>query len=501
MMGKIPLRRFLMLGTAALLIGSAFLPVPTRAKEKTEITKVPGAYHPSSQVGIKELHPSPIPRGKAKSNSKILGPSNPDYTMDVRYNSKKHRIDGTMTVRFQNDLNKKMKDLWFNVWANAESFTKQGGGVQIHQVKVDEYPSDFTLKETRLHITGLAIPKNDPVKVQMSFTVQVPEARDRFGWDGTTVSLGNWFPILATYDDEGWNVDPYFPYGESFYSLTGDFDVRLTTEKEQVIAATGTEKGKPKVYGKWATHRYIAKNVRDFAIEMDPTYKVKSGMAGKVKVNVYYTDKHAKFADAMLESGIDSINLFSKKFGKYPWPELDVVSMEGWFGGMEYPQLIMISLHEDPKEEWVKSVVAHENGHQWFYGLIGNNEYDEPWLDESFATFSEALYDKSLDSLSVSPPEEPYYHLSSPVSTFTARGEQGINAYYHMIYSYGASTLNDLRMELGNRQFYQSMQAYFKEKRYGIATTRDFIRIMEETSGQDLSSFFRNHRVYLTDQE
>ncbi|PTX63167.1 peptidase M1-like protein [Melghirimyces profundicolus] len=494
---KLSFRCLIALGTAALLLGTAAVPALAVAEEKSSPFDAPGVYRPSMPAGSEK---DPLPKTSA-AKKEVRGPSDPSYKMDVKYDSTKHQINGTLTVRFANNLGMEMKDIWFNVWANAETFRENGGVVEIHKVKVDGTAADFSLKGTGLHIKGLSIPENASAKVQMEFTVQVPEAQDRFGWYGTTVSLGNWFPILAVYDDEGWNVDPYYPYGESFYSLSGNFDVRLTTDKEQVVAATGTRIGKPKVSGKWAVHRFKAKNVRDFAIELDPTYKVKSGMAGKVKVNVYYTEKHAKFADAMLESGIESIELFSEKYGQYPWPELDVVSMEGWFGGMEYPQLIMMSLNDNRTEEWVKSVVAHENGHQWFYGLLGNNEYDEPWLDESFATFSAALYDGELEDYEVPPVDDPYYHLSSPVSAFTARGEEGIYAYYRMIYGYGASTLNDLREKLGDRRFYEGMQTYFQENLYGVTTTRDFIDTMERTSGEDLSQFFHDHRVYLSDQE
>ncbi|GGE14421.1 hypothetical protein GCM10011571_14860 [Marinithermofilum abyssi] len=99
------------------------------------------------------------------------------------------------------------------------------------------------------------------------------------------------------------------------------------------------------------------------------------------------------------------------------------------------------------------------------------------------------------------PHPDPYYHLSSPVSAFTARGEEGIDAYYYMIYSYGARTLNDLRNELGDKQFYQSMQTWFQEQKFGIATTKEFIDTMERTSGKNLDKFFEAHRVYLSDQE
>ena len=460
-----------------------------------------GAYVPSEAPDAVPLIKESVKKLNKRKGSE-LGPAKPKYKMDVNYNSTNHTIHGKMQVSFKNNIKANLSELYFNLWGNADVFDENGGGMNVSKIKVDGKKADFEVDKTALHIKNLSLDKNKKAVVTMKFDVSLPEQKDRFGWYGDTVSLGNWFPILAVYDEEGWNVDPYYPYGESFYSLTGKFDVTLTTDKNQVIAATGEEVGKPDIKGHKATHHYKAKNVRDFAMEMNPNYRVISAKVKNTKVNVYYSGEHAKYAASLLESGVDSIKLFSDKFGKYPWPELDVVTMEGWFGGMEYPQLVMISLTENSTIDWAKSVNAHEIGHQWFYGIIGNNEYDEPWLDESFASFAAALYDGDLDKLNADPNPDPYYHLSSQVADFTARADEGgISAYYRTIYDYGSSTLNDLRQKLGDKEFYHAMKRYFHQQKFGISSTGEFISSMERSTKQDLMPFFRNHRVYLSDQE
>ena len=460
---------------------------------------VKGAYHPAvtSPVQLKTPFQSQFMN---KQGQDIFGPTNPNYKMNVYYDSTNHTIKGEMTVTFTNNTRTQLNELYFNLWGNAETSKENGGSMSVSNVKVNGKTAKFTVDSTAVHISSVQVPNDQKSTVSMDFVVQVPEQQDRFGWNKNTVSLGNWFPILAVYDKEGWNVDAYFPYGESFYSLTGDFDVTLTTDKAQVIATTGTEVGQPVNSGNLATHHYKAKQVRDFAIEMDPTYKVKQTKVKNVKINVYYTDEQEKYADSMVEAGIESIKLFSDRFGEYPWPELDIVGMEGWFGGMEYPQLTMISIAGNRSQEWVKHVTAHEIGHQWFYGIIGNNEHDEPWLDESFASFAAALYSDELDQLKAEPVGD--YHLSYPVSTFAERAaEGGIGAYYNMIYGYGSRTVNDLRLELGDEAFYKAMKDYFKEKKFGVSTTKDFIQIMEKSTGRDLTNFFTSHRVFVSDQE
>ncbi|WP_171016811.1 M1 family metallopeptidase [Pseudalkalibacillus caeni] len=487
--------------TVASLTVSLALPVSASSMDPGEFAKQNGAYTPAGNPSVTIDHSAIAARKKLKDKD-VLGPVDPAYTMDVSYDSENHHVSGTMNVTFKNNIMDNLENLYFNLWGNAETFAENGGGMDVANIKVNGKKAEYEMNGTSLHISGLSLKENKPVNVEMDFEVNLPEQQDRFGWYKDTVSMGNWFPILSVYDDEGWNVDPYYPYGEAFYSVSGSYDVTVTTEKEQVIAATGTEIGQPTVHGDLATHRYKAFNVRDFAMEMNPNYHVISTKVNNVDVNVYYSDEHAKYADALLESGAESIQLFSEKFGKYPWPELDVVTMEGWFGGMEYPQLVMISFSGERSLEWTKSVNAHEIGHQWFYGIIGDNEYDEPWLDESFASFAASLYDGELDSLEVPPVPDEYYHLSSPVSDFTARAsEGGINYYYWMIYGYGSSTLNDLRQELGDSVFYEAMRSYFKEQKFGVSSTEEFISAMERSSGMDLSEFFNSHRVFVSDQQ
>jgi hypothetical protein len=118
-----------------------------------------------------------------------------------------------MNVTFENNLGFTQNDLYFNVWANSLYFTEAGGDTLIRSVKVNGKPSAFSLNETALHITRFHLAARSIPKVQITFTVRgVPERQDRFGWYGTTVSLDNWFPILAVYDEEGWNTDPYYSY-------------------------------------------------------------------------------------------------------------------------------------------------------------------------------------------------------------------------------------------------------------------------------------------------
>src|SRR5699024_5480840 len=151
-----------------------------------------------------------------------------------------------------------------------------GGNISVFDVQYNGEKANFTIDNNHLEVSGISLPKDNQAKISMTFTVNIPEQQHRFGWDGAAVSLGNWFPILAVYDDNGWNLYPYFDVGESFYSLTSDYDVTLTTDENMVVAATGKQIGNVKKEDGLATHHFKAKNVRDFAIQMDPNYDVET---------------------------------------------------------------------------------------------------------------------------------------------------------------------------------------------------------------------------------
>lgn len=443
-------------------------------------------------------------------NTPLLGPVNPTYRMNISYDQQNHTISGKMKVAFTNNLGHNMNLVYFNVWANAKDTRGQGDGVTVQNIKVNGKPATYSLADTVLKITDFQLASKKTGFVEMDFTVSIPPGHDSFGWTQSNVTLGNWFPTLAVYDQKGWNTPSYCSTGENSYTLTSQFDVLLTTDKSQVISTTGSEVGRPQESQDAITRHYIAKNVRDFAIVMDPTFKVKSGFAGNVKVNVYYNREET--AEMELKTAIESILLFNQKFGSYPWPKMDIVQTTG--ASEEFPQLAMIPSAKtndipinDQTKDALRAIISHETAHQWFYGIIGNNQSGEPWLDEAFARYAERVYMGDIDSYTshMEPVNESNYHVSSSLPTLLTPGatdnEGRLIAYQPMAYEYGARTINDLRKVLGDEQFYKSMRDYFNKYKFGIATTAGFMKTMEQTSKKDLSSFFKEHRVFASEQK
>jgi aminopeptidase N len=186
--------------------------------------------------------------------------------------------------------------------------------------------------------------------------------------------------------------------------------------------------------------------------------------------------------------------LLSDMIGPYPYPELDIVDAPGAFGGIEYPGLVYIGTVGSP---WVIEPTVHEVAHQWFYGLVGDDQVDEPWLDEGAATFATALYYENsngsgrgagyLSSLRAAVRDDPGSELpiGLPVGAYGS-----VNEYAVIVYFKGALFFDALRQHLGERGFEAFLKAYYDEYRFKIADSIAFQSVAEEICACELDDFF-----------
>lgn len=196
----------------------------------------------------------------------------------------------------------------------------------------------------------------------------------------------------------------------------------------------------------------------------------------------------------MMDAAADQFSLFSNLLGPYPYLELDLVDVPGGFGGIEYPGLVFIGTLG---EEDIVDPTVHEVAHQWFYGLIGNDQLIEPWLDEGASRFSQVLYYENFDSKSRGQSLVNYDRslvyghpdrstpIGMPIDSYTSPAD-----YRLFVYSKGALFFNQLRANLGEETFNEILKTYFNEYRYGFATSEDFQEITERVCSCDLDELF-----------
>lgn len=377
------------------------------------------------------------------------------------------------------------------------------------------------------------------ITISTPFHVKLPFNFSRGGYDGQTFQVSQWYPKPAVYDRNGWHPMPYLDQGE-FYSEFGSYDVRITVPGDYVVAATGnlqnkeeqewltTRKGvataiqtrashpktktivankvkpvvkKPNVFPaeqvKNKTLHYLQDNVHDFAwfanknfIVDHDTCQLASGRS--IKVFTYYTTAEKQTWDSSTSYAKDAIHFYSHEVGEYPYDVVSVVQgPQSFGGGMEYPTITIISPMPSAKD--LDITIAHEIGHNWFYGILASNERDHPWMDEGINSFYEKKYTETKYGPS-SQEEELFFqtkalrHTDQPIET---RSQQFSESNYGLVaYHKTAEWMAFLEEKLGKDVFRKTMQDYFTNWQFRHPQPSDFRAEIEQASPQVASDVF-----------
>jgi len=469
------------------------------------------------------VNPTPIVQTERSSD-----PLN-SYSIEAEVFPDKKTLTATEKISYVNTENLSLSEIYLHIYPNA--FRKKTtapflfdqfdaaypdgfspGNIDIKNIKVGNkivdmktYSSisgkDSTILKIKL---DKSLKPGARISLEIDFSLLIPPAAERFGIGANYINLGNWYPIVAVYDQNGWNLDPYYSIGDPFYSDVADYNIKITAPKKYKFAASGvlTEKNENDDTTIWTFASY---SMRDFAIIGSDKFFTSSKKVGDTNVISYFYKNDSTTGKEALDFGVKSLKIFNEKFGTYPYPTYSVVETS-FPSGMEYPGLVYISdtLYQDQSNLTGLAITTiHETGHQYFYALVGNDQIDEAWLDESFATYSEIVYyEKYYGTKIMNQLEEDT--ISSGKASIVAKDFNGkvVRAlstfnnwddYGPAAYSYGATTLIDLRKEVGDKVFWNIMKSYFTKYKFKIATTNDFINVSELVSGKDLSKFFNIH--------
>ncbi|GAA0336991.1 hypothetical protein GCM10010151_28350 [Actinoallomurus spadix] len=322
--------------------------------------------------------------------------------------------------------------------------------------------------------------------IGFDLSIVVPSGIDRFGRDGSYNFLGNALPVLAVRDGSGWHLDPYTNNGESFYTLAGDFKVTLDHPSSISVPATGTSVDTPGSSGRTVTTATAAK-VRDFAWAAGPFSLVSGTSPNGVKINVYRVSSiGSSSANSMLSTAKSAVDAHSGRFGAFPYGEVDVVLDNGyWFGGMEYPGFVLDLVSS--------TALAHELAHQWWYGIVGDDEYTSPWLDEAFADYSTDLYQGLSGSGCWS--NVSWASSAEKITNSMAYWDAHSSRYSTVVYGYGKCALHDLRRLIGTTAMTNLLRTYAQSHWYGVSTTAEFKAAAQAATSTDLTSFWTQHRI------
>jgi hypothetical protein len=361
------------------------------------------------------------------------------------------------------------------------------------------------------------------INVELDWTAHVPRTFARTGAIGRYFFIAHWFPKVGVLEDTGWNTHQ-FHSGTEFFSDYGVYDVRLTVPTGWVLGATGEPRGAPRDNGDGTTtHHYTEEDVHDFAWTTSPDYLVLTAMfehprLPRVAMRLLLQPEHAGQAARHFAATRAALRYYGEWFGPYPYGHVTIVdpAWQSGAGGMEYPTLFTAGTR------WLapagviqpEGVTIHEAGHQFWYGLVGNNEFEHAWLDEGLNTFSTArvvsvAYMPNYLSERFFGGFVPWVHrdirlsretdgnrltgyraaaTSDAQSTETFRYWPGTGG--QITYNKTALWLNTLERLVGWPTLQRILSTFFERYRFRHPKPEDFFAVANEVAGRDLTWFF-----------
>lgn len=439
------------------------------------------------------------------------------YRLELNINDDGYTYNGRSQVDYTNNEDDPLDRLYFRLLPNGQA-SYGDGSLKASEVLVNGMPAEtkLSLSDTVLEIL---LPESLVIgeQVQLDFEFQGVVPRD-FGREGATsgygiynysqgvLSLSGWYPILAVYDEDGWNLDPVSPIGDSVYSDIALYSVDVVADSDLILASTGVVLNQETVDGN-NQQRIVSGPVRDFYLVMSPDFKVKSVEVDGTSVNSYYLPEHSTGGEAALSIAADSLHIFNERFGTYPYNEMDVVEAPMRYAlGVEYPGIFLVAsgLYDEPEDPSFAITTAHEVAHQWWYGVVGNDVFEEPWLDEALTTYSSSLFYQEVvgagayqglvgywrdryDRLLQDGGDEP---ITESLSYFENVSNPG--SYGGVVYTKGALFFKSLREEIGDEAFFEALQNYYRKNKYQIARRDDLLGAFDESAGEKLEPLFQD---------
>ncbi len=467
-----------------------------------------------------------------------------DYTMDVKMDVKTFQYGGTQKLVYTNnspdELNRVYYHLYFNAFQPGSEMDARLQNVKDPDKRMmsDDKSRIASLSETEmgyLHVQSLTqdgkpvkfneegtilvvnlakpIPSGGKTVLEMEFKGQVPLQIRRSGRnssEGVALSMSQWYPKLSEYDFEGWHPNPYI--GREFHGVWGNFDVKLTIDKDYTVGGSGYLQNPQeighgyqapgtvvKTKGKTLTWHFKAPNVHDFMWAADPDYihDVVEMQDGPTLHFLYKNDPDILENWKKLQPKTEeTMRFFSKNIGKYPYKQYSVI--QGGDGGMEYAMSTLITGKRSFGS--LVGVMVHEMAHSWFQHILATNESKYEWMDEGFTSFISSLCMNEIMNEGKENPFEGSYKgyyalvnsgLEKPQTTHADRFATNF-AYGIAAYSKGSIFLSQLGYVIGQDKLMETIQKYYEDFKFKHPVPNDIKRTAEKVSGMELD-------WYLTD--
>jgi len=454
------------------------------------------------------------------------------YQISVRLDTDKKMLYGDEVVSFLNNSEDPLPELYlhlyWNAFRNEESYFIQQspglgrrlkelngwGWVDIKSFRILDGPDlmeDLQIEDTVLKvILPEPLLPQQTIKLSIKFESKIPKGAVRAGYIRNNYFISQWFPKMAVYFDGEWKAFQYHPNSE-FFADFGVYEVEITLPSNYVMGASGILVEERDSSDGTKTLHFHGEDIHDFAWTADPDYRIARDQYGDTEIIFLYQPYHEDQVDRHLYAVKSAMDYFHYWLASYPYPRITVVdpSYGSVCGGMEYPTLITAGTFWAlnkllPGLLMAELVTIHEFGHQYWYGMVANNEFEEAWLDEGINSYAEvkimdATYGQETSALQwdgVKMGDRLFQRLSylltsqrDPIYTrsweFYDRASYGGN-----VYNKAALMLLTLENLLGEETMNRIMSTYFERYQFKHPKTEDFIAVVNEVADRDMSWYF-----------
>jgi hypothetical protein len=442
-----------------------------------------------------------------------LNPANPKppaqrprYLLEAELDYARHELSVQQTVVYTNTTGQALVSIPLVVEARRYQGVFQLAGIYDAAGKKMLYLRQANLLS--LNLTEVLRP-GERLQFSLAYTLKLLDVEELpalrsypLGYTQKQANFGDWYPFIPPFSEsEGWLAHDLAYYGESLVYGIADFEVAIRLIGAQtglVIAAPAAEV----VDGD--LRRYDHPAARNFTWSVSPYYQLIStlvnlGDGSQVEVASYYLPAYQNAGESVMETTVEALGLYTELYGMtYRHPKISAVQA-GFMDGMEYDGLYFLGTeyynwHRETHEDFLVALSAHETAHQWFYGLVGNDQAMAPWLDEAFCTYNEALFYEHIypDALEWWWDWRVDYYQPDgyiDITIFDAPAVPGVykEAYRDPVYLRGARFLDDLRKLVGDQAFFEILRAYVTRYAYRQADTEGFFTIVRRNTDQDLA--------------
>ncbi len=490
------------------------------------------------------LQAAPFAAPRAPLSERVVA-----YQIDARLDAQKKIISATETLTYRNLTGQPLKEFPFHLYLNGfqpdstfyremRRFGTRGpweeknrGSIEIKSLEVvgqgnltsaiefiqpdDGNPKDTTVFQVRL---PRPVPPGASVEFRIAFQSKLPETVARTGYKRDFIFAAQWFPKVGVWWRGAWNCHQFHATTE-FFADFGTYDVKLTVPQNYVVGSSGDELASVANPDGTKTLTLRGEDIHDFAWTADPNYRVFEdtwqGSAGLVKIRVLMQPDHLSQASRYLQAQKGTLDRFDRWYGHYPYSRITVVdpARGSAAGGMEYPTLFTAGTF------WLmpaglrlpELVVEHEFGHQYWYGMVASNEFEDAWLDEGINSYTEvkimdSLYGAKTSAVNLwgltlgdADLQRLTYAVAADTDPMVRSGWQYMTggAYGGVTYGKTATVLLTLEGLIGEETLRRALHTYFARYRFTHPTEEDFLKTVEEVSGQNLRWYF-DQAVYGT---